>query len=72
MEREQVVLKIDLSPRPYLPLSDEQVKKLVEWNPEVATIIFNNQAGWFGFYDEAIIMKSGYDDYVTEIFRSKK
>src|SRR4030042_4372455 len=67
MERDQVTLKVKLSPKPYLLLSDEQVASLLKWNSEITRIIFDNQANWFGIYDEASIIQKGYEDYVTNI-----
>jgi hypothetical protein len=72
MEKEQIVLKVKLSPKPYLQLTDEQVKKMLEWNVEVTKTIFNNQADWFGIYDEAEIIQKGYEEYLEKLFQKRK
>jgi hypothetical protein len=72
MEREQVTLKVKLDPKPYLPLTDEQTRKLLKWDPEITKIIFDNQADWFAIYDEAVAIQTGYEDYLADIFSGKK
>ena len=72
MEREQVVLPVKLDPKPYLPLTDDQVRKMWGWDPVITKIIFDNQADWFAIYDAALIIQKGYEDYVTNIFGGDK
>lgn len=53
VERKQAVLKIPLSQKPLLPLTDDDVRALLKFDPRITAIIFDNQADWFAIYDEA-------------------
>ena len=45
---------------------------MLKWDPEITKIIFDNQADWFTIYDEALIIQTGYEDYLTSIFGGDK
>jgi hypothetical protein len=72
MEKEQVILPVKLDPKPYLPLTDEQVRKLLAWDPGITKIIFDNQADWFAIYDAATVIQTGYENYLATIFGGGK
>ena len=72
MRPEQVTLKVKLDPKPYLPLTDDQVTKLLKFDPVITKTIFDNQADWFAIYDEALAIQKGYEDYLADLFSGQE
>ena len=72
VEREKAVLIINLSPKPYLALTDEDVRALLKFDPKITATIFNNQADWFAFYDEAQAMQLAHENYEASLLGGGK
>ena len=67
VEREKAVLIINLSPKPYLKLTDDDVRALLKLDTRIAGVIFDNQADWFAFYDEAMAMRLAHENYEASL-----
>jgi hypothetical protein len=69
---ESAVLNLPLPDPPILNLTDEEAIQIFKASPSGMLKILDNQASWFGVYDQSKLMKETYINYLRDIFGRDK
>jgi hypothetical protein len=66
------VLDLPLDPRPLFTLTDDEIIRIYKASPGGMRKIIKNQAAWMGYAEIAEALKSGYVNYLKDIFKVKE
>jgi hypothetical protein len=69
---EAAVLDLPLADPPILNLTDGEAVAIFKASPTGMQKILDNQASWFGVYDQSKLMQENYKEYLRDIFGRDK